>query len=77
MRARPSCVTGFLAGMLWCGGALAVDTDVELGRRVYDREGCAICHSIEGKGKRGHPLDGIGARLSKEASEGGSSRLGT
>jgi hypothetical protein len=65
MRTRPPCVTALLAGMLWYGSTLAAETDVELGRRVYDREGCAMCHSIQGKGGR-YALDGIRGRLSKE-----------
>ena len=65
VRARPSCLTAFLAGLLWYGGTLAAETNAELGRRAYDRAGCAMCHSIQGKGGR-HPLDGVGERLSKE-----------
>jgi mono/diheme cytochrome c family protein len=36
------------------------------GRAVYEREGCAMCHSIGGQGSPRHPLDGVGSRLSRE-----------
>ena len=43
----------------------AARPDVAAGRRVYDREDCAMCHSIAGQGSRRHPLDGVGGRLGK------------
>jgi mono/diheme cytochrome c family protein len=39
---------------------------LEVGRRVYDRERCATCHAIAGKGNRRYPLDGVGSRLSRD-----------
>jgi mono/diheme cytochrome c family protein len=36
------------------------------GRGVYEREGCASCHSIEGKGNPRNPLDGAGSRWGAE-----------
>lgn len=58
---RPAMV---LFGVLGPAAAVAdVTTAVEGGRRVYDREGCAMCHSIAGKGSRRVPLDGVGGRL--------------
>lgn len=36
------------------------------GKEIYDREGCARCHSIAGEGSRRSPLDGVGERLSAE-----------
>lgn len=44
----------------------ADEPDVEQGKRVYERERCAMCHSIAGKGNRRNPLDGAGSRLSRE-----------
>jgi cytochrome c2 len=44
--------------------------DSSRGGRVYEREKCATCHSIEGKGNRRHPLDGVGSRLSPEEIRG-------
>jgi mono/diheme cytochrome c family protein len=36
------------------------------GRRVYEREKCATCHQIAGKGNSRFPLDGVGRRLSRD-----------
>ena len=36
------------------------------GKAIYDREGCARCHSIAGEGSPRSPLDGVGERLSGE-----------
>jgi cytochrome c2 len=54
-------------GLLWPAVAPAGDaTAVDGGRQVYEREGCAMCHSIAGKGSRRVPLDGVGGRLGRE-----------
>ncbi len=37
------------------------------GRAVYDELGCARCHAIAGRGSPRAPLDGVGARLDREA----------
>lgn len=37
---------------------------VERGRKLYESERCAVCHSIGGKGNVKGPLDGVGSRLS-------------
>jgi len=37
------------------------------GRAAFDRLNCAMCHSIEGRGNPSHPLDGVGARRSRDA----------
>lgn len=42
------------------------DTILEAGRRVYDAEGCAACHSIARVGSPRSPLDGVGSRLEEE-----------
>jgi len=44
----------------------APDTLVAMGRRLYDREGCAACHSIARVGSPRSPLDGVGSRLTAE-----------
>jgi mono/diheme cytochrome c family protein len=36
------------------------------GRRVYEREKCAVCHQIAGRGNSRFPLDGVGSRLSAD-----------
>ena len=39
---------------------------VERGRKLYESERCAVCHSIAGKGNLKGPLDGVGSRLTIE-----------
>jgi len=48
------------------GVQTAPDTLVAMGRRLYDREGCAACHSIARVGSPRSPLDGVGSRLTAE-----------
>jgi len=36
------------------------------GRRVYEEQGCARCHTVQGEGNPRSPLDGVGARLTPE-----------
>jgi mono/diheme cytochrome c family protein len=38
---------------------------VERGMKVYVEQKCATCHSIEGKGKKTGPLDGVASKLSE------------
>ena len=42
--------------------AKAIDT----GRRIYEREKCAVCHQVAGRGNSRFPLDGVGTRLSAD-----------
>jgi len=42
------------------------DTLLAFGRKVYDEEGCAACHSIAGVGGRRSALDGVGSRLPRD-----------
>jgi mono/diheme cytochrome c family protein len=37
---------------------------VAAGKAVYDKNGCAKCHQIAGKGSKISPLDGVGSKLS-------------
>jgi cytochrome c2 len=39
---------------------------VERGVKVYQEQKCSICHSIEGKGNKKSPLDGVGSKYSEE-----------
>ena len=39
----------------------------EPGRAAFVRAGCGGCHSAEGRGNPGLPLDGVGARLDRES----------
>ena len=38
---------------------------VEHGMKVYVAQKCSTCHSIDGKGKKTGPLDGVGSKLSE------------
>lgn len=50
------------------GSADAPDaTSVQLpGRAVYEANSCARCHQLAGEGSPRSPLDGVGARLSRD-----------
>jgi mono/diheme cytochrome c family protein len=39
---------------------------IEHGIKVYAAQKCNVCHSIEGKGKKTGPLDGVGSKLSED-----------
>lgn len=39
---------------------------VEHGVKVYAAQKCNVCHSVEGKGAKKGPLDGVGSKLSEE-----------
>ena len=58
-------VTG-LAGVFVLGvSASAQDAKmIEAGKKIYDAQKCAACHSIAGKGNKQYPLDGVGSKLS-------------
>lgn len=44
--------------------AMAQDAaKVEAGKKLYTAQKCQICHSIEGKGNKKYPLDGVGKKL--------------
>ena len=47
--------------------ATTAESRNEAGRAAFVRAGCSGCHSAEGRGNRGLPLDGVGARLDHEA----------
>jgi mono/diheme cytochrome c family protein len=38
---------------------------VEHGIKVYAAQKCGVCHSIEGKGAKKGPLDGVGSKLTE------------
>ena len=47
--------------------ATAQDKDrVEQGMKVYVAQKCNVCHSVEGKGAKKGPLDGVGSKLSED-----------
>jgi len=38
--------------------------DAAKGEQVYTAQKCSMCHSIQGKGNKANPLDGVGKKLS-------------
>ena len=54
-------VIGFLAA---AGAASA--QDIAKGEKVYADQKCALCHSIGDKGNKKGPLDGVGAKYSRD-----------
>ena len=42
----------------------AAQGDAKRGQEVYNAQKCMVCHSIDGKGNKNNPLDGIGKKLS-------------
>jgi mono/diheme cytochrome c family protein len=60
-------VTGLLACSFVVGlgtGAFAQDPKVQQGMKVFADQKCSMCHSVEGKGNKKFPLDGVGKKLS-------------
>ena len=56
-----------VGGLLWANVASGQDkAQVEQGIKVYAAQKCNVCHSIEGKGKKTGPLDGVGTKLSED-----------
>jgi mono/diheme cytochrome c family protein len=39
---------------------------IDHGIKVYAAQKCNVCHSIEGKGKKTGPLDGVGSKLTED-----------
>ena len=53
--------------MFAVAGASAQDAKkVAAGKSVYDKNGCAKCHQIAGKGSKISPIDGVGSKLSAD-----------
>jgi mono/diheme cytochrome c family protein len=46
--------------------AAAAQGDAKRGAEVYTAQKCSVCHSIQGKGNKTNPLDGVGAKLSAD-----------
>jgi mono/diheme cytochrome c family protein len=53
-----------VAGSVFAGAARAPVTAT--GEEVYASQKCSVCHSVDGKGNKKYPLDGVGSRLSEE-----------
>ena len=62
---RTGVAAGILLGSLLFGSAASAQdkTAVDHGIKVYAAQKCSVCHSIEGKGKKSGPLDGVGSKL--------------
>lgn len=61
--------------LIVCGIAIGVSAGVAFaqdaakiarGKEVYAAAKCSTCHSIEGKGNKKGPLDGVGSKLTEE-----------
>lgn len=65
---RFSVVSAVLAAAVLAGqDARAQDkAAIDHGMKVYAAQKCNVCHSIEGKGAKKGPLDGVGSKLSEE-----------
>jgi mono/diheme cytochrome c family protein len=61
-----------IAGLILCLGlaatatAAAQDAKVARGEKLFADQKCALCHSIEGKGNKKGPLDGVSSKLKDE-----------
>jgi len=44
----------------------AAAQDAAKGEQVYAAQKCSMCHQVAGKGNKMSPLDGVGAKLSKD-----------
>ena len=56
-----------VAAVFALGGVSARAQDakqIEAGKKIYETQKCATCHSIAGKGNKLYPLDGVGKKLS-------------
>jgi mono/diheme cytochrome c family protein len=59
--------TVFAAGVLSASAVEGQDkAQIDHGIKVYAAQKCNVCHSIEGKGKKTGPLDGVGSKLSAD-----------
>jgi mono/diheme cytochrome c family protein len=62
-----SLATACVAFVFSVGTVSAQDKDVIAhGAKVYVAQKCSVCHSIEGKGKKAGPLDGVGTKLTED-----------
>lgn len=57
-----------LVGLIALAPPLAAQdkAQIEHGQKVYAAQKCSVCHSIEGKGAKKGPLDGVGSKLTEE-----------
>jgi mono/diheme cytochrome c family protein len=58
-----------IASLILVAPIWAVSQDeamIKKGQDVYAAQKCSTCHSIDGKGKKVSPLDGVGSKLTAE-----------
>jgi mono/diheme cytochrome c family protein len=48
------------------GSAAAQDAKVSKGQQLYTEQKCGLCHSIDDKGNKKGPLDGVAGKLSTD-----------
>jgi mono/diheme cytochrome c family protein len=53
-------------GFLLASAGLASAGDAAKGKELYATNKCSMCHSLEGKGNKKSPLDGVGTKLSAD-----------
>ena len=57
-------IVGLTAGA--AAQVMAQDAAVTKGRAVFEAQKCLMCHSVDGKGNKNKPLDGVGSTLKPE-----------
>ena len=64
---KVAVVSAIALGVMLCAQPVRAQDKaaVERGMKVYTDQKCATCHSIEGKGKKTGPLDGVASKLSE------------
>lgn len=54
------------AAFLLCVSTASAQDKAAQGAALFTSQKCILCHSIEGKGNKKGPLDGVGAKLKAE-----------
>jgi mono/diheme cytochrome c family protein len=62
----PAVVIATAIGGSAAPSAARQDDKVKKGQEVYTAQKCQMCHSVEGKGNKNNPLDGVGKKLSAD-----------
>jgi mono/diheme cytochrome c family protein len=66
MKALSYIVMGAVLSVCASAPAAAQDAKAAKGEAVYAAQKCALCHSIDGKGNKKFPLDGVGKTVSAD-----------
>jgi cytochrome c553 len=59
-------IVSVVALAAFAGSASAQDAKAEKGAKLFAATGCAMCHSVDGKGNPKGALDSVGAKLKPE-----------